>query len=155
MSSEAVKQGWLNKKGGGKRRANWTRRFFVLHKDKLDYFTDDKLTCLKGSVPIDGTLLTFNVVPFSEKKCAFVMALPNRDFVMQAATDVEMNGYVGGKGKGKGRKGKGKGKKGRKGRKGKGKGKGKGKTKVFTFFLLFLQLDSNFIADLYDKENRN
>jgi switch-associated protein 70 len=92
---EVVKQGWLQKKGGGKRRANWTKRYFVLRGSKIDYYEDNKFLNLKGTIPIDGTLTTFNVVPFSEKKHAFVICLPSRDFVIQASSDVEMNRLVG------------------------------------------------------------
>ena len=90
-SNEVIQQGWLNKKGGGKRRANWNKRYFILSKTKLDYYTDDKLTTWKGMVPIDGLYSSFNVVPsVGDKKFTFVMSLPNRDFVMQASNDGEM-----------------------------------------------------------------
>jgi hypothetical protein len=93
VMDEGVKQGWLMKKGGGKRRANWKRRFFILRRNRIDYYEDNIRLNLKGTVPIDGHLATFNVVPFSEKKHAFVIALPNRDFIIQAASDAEMNRF--------------------------------------------------------------
>ena len=88
---EPLKQGWLQKKGGGKRRANWNKRYFVLCGNRIDYYEDNRLEKLKGTIPIDGHLATFNVIPFSEKKIAFVICLPTRDFVIQAGSDVEMN----------------------------------------------------------------
>ncbi|KFO24850.1 Myosin-X [Fukomys damarensis] len=52
---EALKQGWLHKKGGGSStlsRRNWKRRWFVLRQAKLMYFENDSEEKLKGTVEI-------------------------------------------------------------------------------------------------------
>ncbi|XP_075878359.1 unconventional myosin-X [Nelusetta ayraudi] len=48
---EALKQGWLHKKGGGSStlsRRNWRRRWFVLRQSKLMYFENDGEEKMKG-----------------------------------------------------------------------------------------------------------
>ncbi|KAM7379810.1 hypothetical protein PAMP_005332 [Pampus punctatissimus] len=48
---EALKQGWLHKKGGGSStlsRRNWKRRWFVLRQSKLMYFENDHEDKIKG-----------------------------------------------------------------------------------------------------------
>lgn len=48
---EALKQGWLHKKGGGSStlsRRNWKRRWFVLRQSKLMYFENDGEDRMKG-----------------------------------------------------------------------------------------------------------
>lgn len=50
---EALKQGWLHKKGGGLStlsRRNWKRRWFVLRQSKLMYFENDGEEKMKGAV---------------------------------------------------------------------------------------------------------
>ncbi|XP_054603001.2 unconventional myosin-X isoform X2 [Nothobranchius furzeri] len=48
---EALKQGWLHKKGGGSStlsRRNWKRRWFVLRQSRLMYFENDSEEKMKG-----------------------------------------------------------------------------------------------------------
>ena len=52
---EALKQGWLHKKGGGSStlsRRNWKRRWFVLRQSKLMYFENDGEDKMKGLLEI-------------------------------------------------------------------------------------------------------
>lgn len=52
---EALKQGWLHKKGGGSStlsRRNWKKRWFVLRQSKLMYFENDSEEKLKGTLEI-------------------------------------------------------------------------------------------------------
>ncbi|KAG9479387.1 hypothetical protein GDO78_012847 [Eleutherodactylus coqui] len=52
---EALKQGWLYKKGGGSStlsRRNWKKRWFVLRQSKLMYFESDSEEKLKGAVEL-------------------------------------------------------------------------------------------------------
>nr|XP_044989043.1 unconventional myosin-X isoform X2 [Jaculus jaculus] len=52
---EALKQGWLHKKGGGSStlsRRNWKRRWFVLRQSKLMYFENDGEEKLKGTLDV-------------------------------------------------------------------------------------------------------
>ncbi|KAG8571984.1 hypothetical protein GDO81_011864 [Engystomops pustulosus] len=52
---EALKQGWLYKKGGGSStlsRRNWKKRWFVLRQSKLMYFESDSEERLKGSIEL-------------------------------------------------------------------------------------------------------
>lgn len=60
---EALKQGWLHKKGGGSStlsRRNWKRRWFVLRHSKLMYFENDSEEKMKGILDIhDAKYETF------------------------------------------------------------------------------------------------
>lgn len=50
---EALKQGWLLKKGGGSStlsRRNWKRRWFVLRQSTLMYFENDSEEKMKGAL---------------------------------------------------------------------------------------------------------
>ena len=50
---EALKQGWIRKKGGGSStlsRRNWKRRWFVLRQNSLLYYTSDTEHNLKGAL---------------------------------------------------------------------------------------------------------
>ncbi|XP_075170992.1 unconventional myosin-X [Anomaloglossus baeobatrachus] len=52
---EALKQGWLYKKGGGSStlsRRNWKKRWFVLRQSKLMYFESDSEEKLKGTIEL-------------------------------------------------------------------------------------------------------
>ncbi|XP_068092821.1 unconventional myosin-X [Hyperolius riggenbachi] len=52
---EALKQGWLHKKGGGSStlsRRNWKKRWFVLRQSKLMYFENDSEEKLKGTIEL-------------------------------------------------------------------------------------------------------
>lgn len=52
---EALKQGWLHKKGGGSStlsRRNWKRRWFVLRQSKLMYFDNDGEEKMKGVLDV-------------------------------------------------------------------------------------------------------
>ncbi|KAM5158485.1 unconventional myosin-X [Mantella aurantiaca] len=52
---EALKQGWLHKKGGGSStlsRRNWKKRWFVLRQSKLMYFESDSEERLKGTIEL-------------------------------------------------------------------------------------------------------
>ncbi|KAG8133190.1 hypothetical protein E2320_011001 [Naja naja] len=52
---EALKQGWLHKKGGGSStlsRRNWKKRWFVLRQSRLMYFENDGEEKLKGTLEI-------------------------------------------------------------------------------------------------------
>ncbi|XP_051879178.1 unconventional myosin-X-like [Pristis pectinata] len=54
---EALKSGWLYKKGGGLStlsRRNWKRRWFVLRGSRLLYFENDAEDRLKGSIDVRG-----------------------------------------------------------------------------------------------------
>ncbi|MEE6465320.1 hypothetical protein FKM82_006522 [Ascaphus truei] len=52
---EALKQGWLHKKGGGSStlsRRNWKKRWFVLRQSKLMYFENDSEERMKGTIEV-------------------------------------------------------------------------------------------------------
>ncbi|XP_059584607.1 unconventional myosin-X isoform X3 [Alligator mississippiensis] len=52
---EALKQGWLHKKGGGSStlsRRNWKKRWFVLRQSRLMYFENDGEEKLKGTIDV-------------------------------------------------------------------------------------------------------
>ena len=50
--AQTIKAGYLQKKGGGKRRANWKRRWFVLERHKLAYYVAPDRRILKGSLQL-------------------------------------------------------------------------------------------------------
>mmetsp|Transcript_16663 Transcript_16663/g.27817 ORF Transcript_16663/g.27817 Transcript_16663/m.27817 type:complete len:475 (-) Transcript_16663:340-1764(-) len=52
-TDDSLKEGWLEKKGSFVR--SWKRRYFVLTSSALNYYTDETLSELKGSVPIVST----------------------------------------------------------------------------------------------------
>uniref|UniRef100_A0A4W2EA00 Unconventional myosin-X n=1 Tax=Bos indicus x Bos taurus TaxID=30522 RepID=A0A4W2EA00_BOBOX len=62
---EALKQGWLHKKGGGSStlsRRNWKKRWFVLRQAKLMYFENDSEEKLKGTVEVRAANQWFSVL---------------------------------------------------------------------------------------------
>lgn len=70
---EALKSGWLYKKGGGMStlsRRNWKRRWFVLREAKLMYFENDSEEKLKGTIDIRKAKYgqCYYVSPFKENK---------------------------------------------------------------------------------------
>ncbi|MGH0145839.1 UNVERIFIED_CONTAM: hypothetical protein FKN15_065786, partial [Acipenser sinensis] len=62
---EALKQGWLHKKGGGSStlsRRNWKRRWFILRQTKLMYFENDGEEKLKGTLDMRAANQWFSVL---------------------------------------------------------------------------------------------
>tara|TARA_R110002050_G_scaffold119801_5_gene237664 strand:+ start:753 stop:1031 length:279 start_codon:yes stop_codon:yes gene_type:complete len=87
-----LKEGWLHKKGGGNKRSNWTKRWFVLYNDRVEYYAEKgKKPPPKGTIPIDGNILSFNVRPYSGKAHSFEIILPERTYTIQSGSDLEMH----------------------------------------------------------------
>lgn len=77
---EALKQGWLHKKGGGSStlsRRNWKRRWFVLRQAKLMYFENDSEEKLKGTVEIRSAK---EIVDNTSKENGIDIVLADRTF---------------------------------------------------------------------------
>lgn len=77
---EALKQGWLHKKGGGSStlsRRNWKRRWFVLRQSKLMYFENDSEEKLKGTVEVRAAK---EIVDNTSKENGIDIILADRTF---------------------------------------------------------------------------
>uniref|UniRef100_A0A2R9B126 Unconventional myosin-X n=1 Tax=Pan paniscus TaxID=9597 RepID=A0A2R9B126_PANPA len=87
---EALKQGWLHKKGGGSStlsRRNWKKRWFVLRQSKLMYFENDSEEKLKGTVEVrtaKTTLCTFLLLSLPHSQWFSVLSQ------VHASTDQEI-----------------------------------------------------------------
>ncbi|MDP2439074.1 MAG: hypothetical protein Q8P67_25285, partial [archaeon] len=88
------KQGMLQKQGGGKRRANWKKRWFVLQLGKLTYYADESKKTVKGTIDIvyDPT----NRVAISDHKehCFFITRDNARTFFITASDDGQRNEWI-------------------------------------------------------------
>ncbi|XP_067890797.1 unconventional myosin-X-like isoform X1 [Heterodontus francisci] len=77
---EALKSGWLYKKGGGMStlsRRNWKRRWFVLRDSRLIYFENDSEEKLKGTIDIRGAR---EIVDNGEKENALDVVTGERTY---------------------------------------------------------------------------
>ncbi|XP_072431295.1 unconventional myosin-X [Chiloscyllium punctatum] len=83
---EALKLGWLFKKGGGTStlsRRNWKRRWFVLRESKLMYFENDSEERLKGTIDIKSAR---EIIDDTGKENGISIALEDRIFYLTAET---------------------------------------------------------------------
>ncbi|KAM4688660.1 unconventional myosin-X [Discoglossus pictus] len=77
---EALKQGWLHKKGGGSStlsRRNWKKRWFVLRQSKLMYFENDSEEKLKGCIEIREAK---EIIDNTGKENGIDLVMDNRTF---------------------------------------------------------------------------
>nr|XP_057921483.1 unconventional myosin-X isoform X2 [Doryrhamphus excisus] len=86
---EALKQGWLHKKGGGSStlsRRNWKRRWFVLRQSKLMYFENDGEDKLKGALDMHAAT---QVIDNTDKENGINIVMPERTYhlVAESAED--------------------------------------------------------------------
>jgi hypothetical protein len=87
-----VKAGYLQKKGGGKRRANWSKRWFVLERNKISYYTNSDKKTLKGSLRIDESCCVVVGAPGIETRRSsdrqenllFSLVTPSRTLLLTA-----------------------------------------------------------------------
>ncbi|XP_043931168.1 unconventional myosin-X-like [Protopterus annectens] len=90
---EALKSGWLYKKGGGMStlsRRNWKRRWFVLRESKLMYFENDSEEKLKGTVDIQKAK---EIVDIREKENAFDIVTEDRVYHIVAESPEDASGW--------------------------------------------------------------
>nr|XP_061794958.1 unconventional myosin-X-like [Nerophis lumbriciformis] len=83
---EALKQGWLHKKGGGSStlsRRNWKRRWFVLRQSKLTYFENDGEDKLKGVLDMHAAK---EVIDNADKENGIDIVMPERTYHLVAET---------------------------------------------------------------------
>ncbi|XP_061696438.1 unconventional myosin-X isoform X2 [Syngnathoides biaculeatus] len=83
---DALKQGWLHKKGGGSStlsRRNWKRRWFVLRHSKLAYFDNDGEDKLKGALDVRAAK---RVVDNADKENGIDIVMPERTYHLVAET---------------------------------------------------------------------
>eukprot|EP00061_Rhincodon_typus_P007413 g29086.t1 len=83
---EALKLGWLLKKGGGTStlsRRNWKRRWFVLRESKLMYFENDSEENLKRTIDIRSARA---IIDDTGKENGINIALEDRIFYLIAET---------------------------------------------------------------------
>ncbi|XP_061776699.1 unconventional myosin-X isoform X1 [Nerophis ophidion] len=86
---EALKQGWLHKKGGGSStlsRRNWKRRWFVLRQSKFMYFENDGEDKLKGVLDMHAAT---EVIDNTHKENGINIVMPERTYhlVAESAED--------------------------------------------------------------------
>ncbi|XP_065192993.1 unconventional myosin-X-like [Sycon ciliatum] len=92
---DALKSGWLNKKGGGTgtlSRRNWKRRFFVLRETTLTYHeSQEESSKLLGTIELKACK---NIVTFS-KSFEFGIELSHRTYHITAESEDEFTEWVG------------------------------------------------------------
>ncbi|XP_029929557.1 unconventional myosin-X [Myripristis murdjan] len=86
---EALKQGWLHKKGGGSStlsRRNWKRRWFVLRQSKLMYFENDGEEKMKGMLDMHAAK---EIVDNTNKENGIDIVMPDRTYhlIAESAED--------------------------------------------------------------------
>uniref|UniRef100_A0A8C8S8G2 Unconventional myosin-X-like n=1 Tax=Pelusios castaneus TaxID=367368 RepID=A0A8C8S8G2_9SAUR len=90
---EALKSGWLYKKGGGLStlsRRNWKRRWFVLRESKLMYFENDSEEKLKGTIDIRRAK---EIVDIHEKENALDIMTEERIYHIVAESPEDASGW--------------------------------------------------------------
>ncbi|OXB77073.1 UNVERIFIED_CONTAM: hypothetical protein H355_007720 [Colinus virginianus] len=90
---EALKSGWLYKKGGGMStlsRRNWKRRWFVLRESKLMYFENDSEEKLKGTIDIRKAK---EIVDIHEKENALDIVTDDRVYHIVAESPEDASGW--------------------------------------------------------------
>ncbi|XP_049332772.1 unconventional myosin-X [Astyanax mexicanus] len=83
---EALKQGWLLKKGGGSStlsRRNWRRRWFVLRQSKLIYYDNDAEERMKGMLDIHEAK---EIIDITGKENGIDIVMPERTYHLIADT---------------------------------------------------------------------
>uniref|UniRef100_A0A673AK10 Myosin X n=1 Tax=Sphaeramia orbicularis TaxID=375764 RepID=A0A673AK10_9TELE len=83
---EALKQGWLHKKGGGSStlsRRNWKRRWFVLRQSKLMYFENDSEEKMKGVLDMHSAK---EIIDNTGKENGINIVMPERTYHLIAET---------------------------------------------------------------------
>uniref|UniRef100_A0A3Q2ZCP5 Myosin X n=1 Tax=Kryptolebias marmoratus TaxID=37003 RepID=A0A3Q2ZCP5_KRYMA len=86
---EALKQGWLHKKGGGSStlsRRNWKRRWFVLRQSKLMYFENDSEEKMKGVLDMHNAK---EIIDNTGKENGINIVMPERTYhlIAESAED--------------------------------------------------------------------
>ncbi|XP_029379947.1 unconventional myosin-X [Echeneis naucrates] len=86
---EALKQGWLHKKGGGSStlsRRNWKRRWFVLRQSKLMYFENDSEEKMKGVLDMHNAK---EIIDNTGKENGIDIVMPERTYhlIAESAED--------------------------------------------------------------------
>ncbi|XP_037768620.1 unconventional myosin-X isoform X1 [Chelonia mydas] len=90
---EALKSGWLYKKGGGMStlsRRNWKRRWFALRESKLMYFENDSEEKLKGTIDIRRAK---EIVDIHEKENALDIVTEDRIYHIVAESPEDASGW--------------------------------------------------------------
>ncbi|XP_066511803.1 unconventional myosin-X-like [Hoplias malabaricus] len=83
---EALKQGWLMKKGGGSStlsRRNWRRRWFVLRQNKLIYYDNDAEDRVKGMLELHEAK---EIIDNTGKENGIDIVMPERTYHLIADT---------------------------------------------------------------------
>uniref|UniRef100_A0A671KXK1 Unconventional myosin-X-like n=1 Tax=Sinocyclocheilus anshuiensis TaxID=1608454 RepID=A0A671KXK1_9TELE len=83
---EALKQGWLLKKGGGSStlsRRNWRRRWFVLQQSKLIYYENDTEERMKGMLDMHEAK---EIIDVTGKENGIDIVMPGRTYHLVAET---------------------------------------------------------------------
>ncbi|KAJ3123242.1 centaurin beta [Nowakowskiella sp. JEL0407] len=91
MVPEVIKGGFLFKKGSGKMRTVWNRRYFELKEDgKLHYYSDTKED---SQTTLDLRICMVRESPADRKYC-FEIVSPSKQHILQAESEAEMNQWI-------------------------------------------------------------
>eukprot|EP00007_Cunea_sp_BSH-02190019_P010237 CAMPEP_0174241182 /NCGR_PEP_ID=MMETSP0417-20130205/22112_1 /TAXON_ID=242541 /ORGANISM="Mayorella sp, Strain BSH-02190019" /LENGTH=280 /DNA_ID=CAMNT_0015320385 /DNA_START=243 /DNA_END=1081 /DNA_ORIENTATION=- len=82
------KEGYLSKRGGGRKSKKFKKRWFVLRLNMLEYWVDERKKTLKGAIRIPGSSITMAA------KSQFELITSDRVFVMMAPSDGVRQGWV-------------------------------------------------------------
>uniref|UniRef100_A0A452V8X4 Myosin X n=1 Tax=Ursus maritimus TaxID=29073 RepID=A0A452V8X4_URSMA len=91
---EALKQGWLHKKGGGSStlsRRNWKKRWFVLRQSKLMYFENDSEEKLKGTLEVRTAK---EIIDNTSKENGIDIIMADRTFHLIAESPEDMHHWI-------------------------------------------------------------
>lgn len=100
VNSNIIHQGWLYKEGGSVK--SWKKRWFVLKKNKLSYYTDTDCKDLKGSIAL--SVATVKEAPKFESKSKkvpderyswfFEIVVSKRVYLISASSESERNKWI-------------------------------------------------------------
>jgi len=93
MEIKRLKEGWLIKEGGA--RKNWTKRWFALFEEKIEYSVE-KGGQMKGSLWIRDVLVVRSIPngEYKGKKNVFFVETVARTFYISAADDTERKDWM-------------------------------------------------------------
>ena len=89
------KAGWVMKKGGGKRRSNWTKRYLILRLSRAAYYTKDVESdkSLKGTIDISAhTSVRLNDLRMDGR--GFQIVTPDRTYFINASSKSDCDAWI-------------------------------------------------------------
>lgn len=89
--SVVIKEGYLYKKSSHPMRSAWSRRYFILYADKLEYFSMQEGN---APIPIDLRLCTVKPSSDTERRFCFDLVSPVKTFTLQAENDYDLEQWM-------------------------------------------------------------